>query len=193
MESLAQIYSRYQGPVDLGCGDKGTVHSYIEVYEKLLADYRLTAQRVLEIGILTGVSLRMWEEYFFRSEVHGVDLCAQPLNGLADLRPLIAEGTHHISLLDATEHDQVEAHFAGMVFDVIIEDASHAFEHQLAIYANFQPHLAKNGLYVIEDIADLDTARSTFEQIDSSRQIHILDRRNLKGRFDDVLIVIGPR
>jgi len=190
MKTLAQIYQRYKGNASFG--DKGTVHSYIEVYERLLAPYRQTAQRVLEIGILNGQSLRMWEEYFDQSEVHGIDTCLQPL-GMADLGPMIAEGGHHISLLDATNLKQVAEHFGGMTFDVIIEDASHALSHQLAIYANFKASLSADGIYVIEDVDDLDSVRSSFETIDASRPVRILDRRWIKGRYDDVLVIIGGK
>jgi len=188
--SLARIYERYSGPASYG--DKGTTHSYIEAYEYLLAPYRHTAKRVLEVGILTGHSLRMWEEYFASSTVHGIDLCDRPLD-MGDLRPMIAEGTHHISLLDATDPVQVEQHFAGMTFDVVIEDASHALEHQLAIYANFKPKMTPDGIYVIEDVADLDRVRPAFEQIDPTKLVRILDLRHIKSRFDDVLVVIGGR
>jgi SAM-dependent methyltransferase len=190
METLAQIYSRYNNPDWNKGSDKGNYHSYIEVYEELLAPYRTTALRVLEIGIMGGASLRMWEEYFAGAQVHGADCCDQPHGGLADLRPLIAEGTHHIHLLDATYAPQVEAAFAGMLFDVIIEDASHALEHQLIIYRNFKEHVAPGGIYIIEDIADIDRHRPLFERIDPSKQVRILDRRPLKDRFDDVLVVI---
>lgn len=188
--SLAEIYQRYAG-VDCprGC-DKGTVHDYIAVYEKLLAPYRMMAQCVLEIGIMGGHSLLMWEEYFKQAEVYGVDLCDQPHGGLADLRPLLADDTHRISLFNAVDQTQVEAHFAGKLFDVVIDDASHAVNDQLTVYANFKTHLAPGGIYIIEDIEDIDRDRYLFEQIDPSRTVEIFDVRVSKGRFDDVLVVI---
>lgn len=188
METLAQIYERYKGPASYG--DKGTIHSYIEVYEELFAPYRNSALRVLEIGIMGGCSLRMWEEYFAYSEVHGIDLCDQPL-GMTDLRPMIKEAGHHIHLLDASNKEQVEACFHNVVFDVVVEDANHFIDDQLKIYDNFRRHLSTNGIYVIEDIEDIERDKKKLESIDSNRRVRILDRRNVKGRFDDVLVVIG--
>lgn len=188
MDSLAQIYARH---VASGAfSDKGSVHSYIEAYEELLAPYR-GAARVLEVGLFHGHSLRMWEEFFSAAEVHGVDLCDQPHGGLADLRPMIAEGTHRIALLDAADPAQIEATFAGRVFDVIIEDANHSVRDQLAIYTNLKPHLAPGGIYIIEDIENIDRDRGWFAAIDPSARVRILDLRHVKGRFDDVLVVIG--
>lgn len=189
METLAQIYARHTGPVDgPGYGDKGSVHSYIPVYEQLLGPYRGVARRVLEIGILNGTSLRMWEEYFAGSEVHGIDLDDRP-HGF-DLRPMIAEGTHRITLINAISHDDVEKHFDKMQFDVIIEDASHALAHQLMIYENFRGRVAPGGIYIIEDVDNIDRVRPVFEIIDPSKKVSIVDRRFIKGRFDDVLVVI---
>ena len=188
MKTLAEIYSRYTAP--FGHGDKGSDHSYIEVYAELLAPYRHTAKLVLEIGIMAGLSLRMWEEYFTAAEVHGVDLCDRPHGGFADLRPMLAEGTHHISFLDATDEAQVMARFGQAKFDVVIEDASHALAHQLAIYRNFRTLMAPGGIYVVEDVAGIDCVRPVFERMDPTKQIHVVDRRKVKGRADDVLVVV---
>lgn len=183
MDTLADLFVRHGG-------DKGSVHSYIDVYAEILAPYRASAKRVLEVGVFGGHSLRMWEAYFEQAEVWGVDLSDQPHGGMMDLRPMIAEGTHRIRLFDATSREQIEAHFGGMVFDVIVEDASHALAHQLDIYENLSDKLAPGGLYVIEDVADIDRDRPLFEAIDPERQVTILDRRHLKQRFDDVLVLI---
>ncbi len=185
--TLAEIYLKYSAPdARTGC-DKGTVHSYVEVYEELFAPYRETARRVVEIGIMGGHSLRMWEEYFPAAEVWGVDLCDQPFGGLADLRPMIAEGTHKIALLDATDPKQVEEVFGDMTFDVIIDDASHQLSDQSKIWNNFKPRLSPGGIYVIEDIEDIDRDRPLFLTLGC----RVLDRRHIKNRFDDVLVVYG--
>jgi uncharacterized protein YutD len=44
-----------------------------------------------------------------------------------------------------------------------------------------------NGLYVIEDIDNIDQMKSTFETLHNN--IEIIDNRHIKGRYDDVLVV----
>ena len=185
-KTLAEIY--YNGSY----GDKGSVHSYIELYEHLLAPYRAKGNAtILEIGLFRGESLRLWEEYFGpEAWVHGIDACDQPLGGMADLRPMIAEGTHNIHLLDATDKAKVNARFDGIDFDVIVEDASHGLQQQLDIYAAFRDKLKPGGLYVIEDVEDIDKSRQTLLDIDHDRLVKIHDLRRLKNRFDDVLVII---
>jgi SAM-dependent methyltransferase len=191
VKTLAQIYESYQSPASWG--DKGTVHSYIEVYERMLASYRFRpGVKVLEIGLMNGASMQMWEEFFTNGTVYGIDLNDHPLD-MVDLSPMIAEGTHHITLIDATNPVLVNQHFGGMKFDVIIEDASHLLEHQFSIYENFKDKLNPGALYVIEDIENIDATRERFEQIDPAKHVTIIDRRGVKGRFDDVLVVIEDK
>ena len=74
MKTLNEIYQNYQSPD--GHGDKGTAHTYIDEYERLLEPYRKNSI-VLEIGLCEGESLRMWEEYFIDSKVIGVGTSAK--------------------------------------------------------------------------------------------------------------------
>lgn len=166
--------------------DKGDLHSYLPVYAELLEPYR--SGSLLEIGVFKGDSLHLWERYF-AGRVCGIDLCDQPLDGMADLRPMIAAG-HDIVLMSATDPEAAERHFADAKFDVIIEDASHALNEQVSIYRNFRDKLAPGGVYVIEDVQDIDNARGALEKIDPERSVEILDRRTIKGRYDDVLVII---
>jgi hypothetical protein len=172
--------------------DKDSVHSYIEVYSEILSPYRETAKNILEIGLMSGESLRMWQDYF-TGKVYGIDCSETPVDGMADLRPIIAEGKHNILIFDACDKSEWQKHFKGVKFDVIIEDAAHSLEQQLSIYDALKPFIADNGIYIIEDIQSIDTDRSYFENIDSEKSVEIVDRRNLKARFDDVLIIIRSK
>lgn len=183
MKTLAEIYAQFPA-TQPGGADKGSVHSYIPVYEELLQPYRSCAN-VLEIGILSGQSLLMWEQYFHSAKVYGVDI-----DGKA-LKPMIAEGTHKISIFNACDPAQVAAHFKDTKFDVIIEDASHALSDQLAIYKIFKDYLAPSGIYIVEDVDKIDLVRPQFLALDPEKVTRIIDRRLVKHRFDDVLIVIG--
>ena len=173
MQSLAEIYARHSTPS--GVGDKGTLHSYIPIYETVLAPIRHTAQRVLEIGVAEGHSLRMWREYFPNATVIGVDRqpCPHSLNGCLFLRG------------DATSL----ATYDGLrSLDVVIDDGSHLLDHQLHSHAILWPLVRPGGLYVIEDIQQFDTVRSVFEGLDGD--VEIYDFRATSGVADDVMVVI---
>lgn len=183
--TLQQLYDKHKRG---DWPDKGSVHSYIDVYESILATYRKTANNILEIGLMSGESLRMWNEYF-DGDVYGIDCDIKPVGGMADLTEAIAEGLR-IVIGDATSPKDIEKYFGGLKFDVIIEDAQHDLPQQLAIYHNLKNYLSPTGIYVIEDVQDIDFSRKAFEMIDPNKTVEILDRRHIKGRYDDVMIVI---
>src|SRR4249919_495948 len=122
MKTLLEIYNKYYDP-KTGWPDKGTNHSYIEVYEEILAPYRKIAKNILEIGLMNGESLRMWDEYF-KGEVFGIDCNIKPINGQADLTKAINDGLY-ISIGDATNPADLERYYSGLKFDVVIDDGSH--------------------------------------------------------------------
>ncbi len=183
MKTLLEIYNELPDK-----SDKGSVHSYLEVYESILAPYRETARNILEIGLFNGASLRMWEKYF-TGKVHGVDCDIRPHGGMADLNPLLDEGTHNVYILNAESEFDCEMAFKGIKFDVIVEDAGHDLLQQIKIFNVLKNYWADDGIYIIEDVQSIQSARgirSTLYEYD----VTIFDRREIKGRYDDILIII---
>lgn len=180
--TLQEIYNKHK----VGdWPDKGSVHSYIEVYEEILAPYRHTAKNILEIGLMSGESLRMWTEYFKGSWVFGIDCDIRPVNGMADLTQAIADGLN-IVIGDASNPEVIENWFKGLKFDVVIEDANHSVEQQLQIYSVLKPYMNKGSIYIIEDIQNIDETKAIFNAIGGE----VIDRRQKKHRYDDVLVII---
>lgn len=188
MKTLREIYNKHK-VVDWP--DKGSVHSYIDVYEDVLIPYRGTAKNILEIGLMSGESLRMWDEYF-SGDVYGVDCDIKPVNGLADLTKAISDGLR-ISIGNAESPTDISKFFNGIKFQVVIEDAGHHIEQQLKIYETIKPYLDKGSVYIIEDVQDIDSTRHLLENMDSDKDITVLDRRNIKNRYDDVLVIIKDK
>lgn len=183
--TLHEIYLKH---FDGKWPDMYSIHSYGPVYENLLAPYR-EAKNVLEIGLFNGNRYRIWKEYFHNATVHGIDCDEQPVGGMADLRPLIAEG-HQIHIFDACDKVQIHERFKDIKFDVIVDDAQHEISQQLALYAAWKPYLAPGAIYIIEDVQNIDADREKFLSLDSEKSIEVIDLRHIQKRYDDVLIVI---
>lgn len=178
-ETLATIYSRHCTQGVASHGDKGTQHSYIEVYESLLAPYR-NGCTLMEIGLGLGLSLEMWREYMPTSRIIGVDI------GIAfDPAPHLATGTILV-VADATKPEFLDK-IKEYRFDVVIDDASHAADDQESTFRLVKPQLNPGGIYVIEDIKELDRERTRFARL--HERVEVLDRRKVKGYFADVLII----
>lgn len=180
-ESLQKIYDRNRRG---DWPDKGTTHSYIEVYETILRPYKYAAKNILEIGLMSGESLRMWNEYF-SGDVYGIDCDIKPLGGKADLTEAIKEG-YNIVIGDASNEKDIEKYFKHIKFDVVVEDANHDVEQQLQIYSALKPYMNHGSVYIIEDIQDIDRSKAIFNSIGGE----VIDLRKEKGRYDDCLVII---
>lgn len=182
MDTLAQIYERHRvhGP-DAGHGDKGGTHSYIPEYERLLAPYRDGWNCFLEIGLAMGLSLAMWREYLPDAEIYGVDLSI-----VFDPKPHTDTGTILIAA-DATKPEFLHYFSDIFRFDVVIDDGSHLTSDQVKTFNLLKPQMASGGIYIIEDILNLEASRAELENLHPKHEV--IDLRHVKGRFDDVLVV----
>lgn len=178
MKTLNEVYQNYQA--SQGHGDKGTTHSYIEEYERLLTPYRNNST-VLEIGLYEGLSLKMWDEYFIDSKVIGIDIhLSEPLS------QLVKEERYNIIIGDATK-ESIMGYLQPFNFDVIIDDGSHRIEDQVKSFNLLKSKMNSGGIYIIEDVDNLDNTEIIYKVLHNN--IEIIDNRHIKGRFDDVLIV----
>jgi len=170
--SLSIIYSRFSAKD--GGGDKGTAHSYIEIYEKEMT--KTDGISLLEIGVWQGHSIKMWQEYFTDSEVIGVDVVKNKL--IFNVPVLLADATQPIPQLE------------GKTFDYIIDDGSHLLHDQIASFDLLWGKVKEGGKYFIEDIIG-DAELQELEQMLSRRGISYTtyDNRLIKGRSDDIMIV----
>jgi spermidine synthase len=177
MKSLNEIYQKYQSPEHHG--DKGTTHTYIDEYERLLRDYRL-GSNVLEIGIYYGESLKMWSEYFINSKISAVDINRERIENLIDC------GKYNIIISDATQIEFLNE-IKDETFDVIIDDGSHLIDHQIKSFNMLKSRMKPGGIYIIEDVNNFDSTVHIYKELHNN--IEIIDNRHIKNRFDDVLIV----
>lgn len=179
MESLASIFNRIgHFGSDMGANDRGSTHSYVDVYEKLLAPYRERCD-LLEVGIAQGMGLKLFGDYFGTdSTITGLDLSLTFDTKEFDSRFKFITG-------DATKPEIVEK-LGGKMFDVVIDDASHMQADQVSTFNLLKSHVKPGGLYVIEDILSPDISLRELTGLHSPHEVY--DLRKVKGRFDDMLV-----
>lgn len=124
--------------------DKNTWHSYItNFYEERFFPYKDKSISLLEIGIETGASLKLWSEYFTNAvNITGVDISD------AKLKP---EFNSDATVIIGDAYSQEIAN-SFENFDIIIDDASHTHEDHLKSMKLYLPKLKSGGIFVIEDI-----------------------------------------
>lgn len=154
MKTLRQIYddliaehaTNIAGEMVTVFSDKGTMHSYIEYYEKWFEPRRHTPVQLLEIGVMTGGSMLMWQRYFDDAMLAGIDLREGFNQTLPFQQEILCRWRWGV---DSTNPDRVPA--LGR-YDFIIDDGAHDAPSQIATFQNYWPHVADGGTYFIEDI-----------------------------------------
>lgn len=174
--SLQDVYENYCAPD--GGGDKGTAHTYIDIYQKEMT--KTSGISLLEIGVWEGHSIAMWQKYFHDSEILGIDINLDRLQ--FDVPAVICDATNAIS---------IEENLSGMQFDYIIDDGSHQVQHQLTSQLLLWEYLKPGGKYFIEDIVN-DSALKQIEVALQKQDLtyKIYDHRHIKNRSDDIMVVI---
>lgn len=142
--TLAQLAERF--------GTDKLHHGYIEFYEQHLPK---NPARILEIGCLTGASLRMWREYFPDAEIHCLDLFEEHPQ---------PEDIPGVIYWKGNQTDQyILEQLRRLHFDVIIEDGSH---NLVAQWVTFYSLIGCTDLYVLEDAhtAEYELYREGFDK-----------------------------
>lgn len=167
---------------DRGGNDKGgKIHTYLETYDKLFEPFR-DGCTILEIGLATGDSIRLWDMYFTNSKIVGVDVSVV-FNAL----PYVPNNnTKDIIQADATKPEFLEK-IKDYTFSIVVEDASHMEDDSAAIFNLLKPKMKPGGVYIVEDILSIDLSRERFESLHDNCEI--IDMRHLNNRFDNVLAI----
>ena len=119
---------------------------YFDAYVRHLSRFVGQDVHVLEIGVYSGGSLRMWRDFFGdRCQVYGVDIepaCRQ------------YENTHTRVFIG----DQADRAFWHQLrrdvprLDIVIDDGGHRAEQQVVTLEETLPYLSPGGVYLCEDV-----------------------------------------
>lgn len=128
-----------------GTDKSSHTHGYLAVYDRVLQPLRRRPVRLLEIGVLNGASLRMWRDYFPRGRIVGLD---------RDSAALAQAGERiKVFLADQSDAPAMAALVRRLgVFDIIIDDGSHIWSHQIETLRALLPLVKPGGFYIVEDL-----------------------------------------
>jgi len=175
---LHKIYRKYNKLCD-----KGAAHSYIDFYEGLFASLRKKKLNLLEIGVETGESFRMWSDYFKNASLYGVDIDLSQVQGIAKEISTLVEA-------DSTDPSVLNNFNKNLRFEIIIDDGAHECSSQRKTLDNFLPRLKSKGVYIIEDVPSLWCAEKLVERFKKEKgQVSIIDFLDRKNRYDDLLVI----
>lgn len=120
--------------------DKGSDrHDFCRVYEQLFEPLRDQAVVIVELGVASGCSLRMWAEYFTHPDtvIVGIDRYQGALNSPPRVTQYVADQT------------EIPAELSP---DIVIDDASHLSSKTIGSFQAWFPLLKPGGIYAVEDV-----------------------------------------
>ncbi len=133
--------------IGLRCGtDKSSaLHDYLRFYETFFAPLRQQPLSIIEIGVFNGASLRTWEAYFPHARILGVDIDPAALRHASSRVGIVIADQSNIEDLTriAVDHGP---------FDIVIEDGSHLWNHQITTLRALFPFVVDRGMYIVEDL-----------------------------------------
>lgn len=122
--------------------DKITHHEYHKIYDLFLKSFYTKQGSLLEIGIESGSSLKMWLELFPNAYIYGMDIGKEYIGNRHNV--IKGDQSNIVDLI------RVKNSINDLFF--INDDGSHIPEHQILSFNTLFPALCEGGIYIIEDI-----------------------------------------
>ena len=171
--------------------DKNTVHSYLELYQKLLQSKKESARHVLEVGIYHGGSIKMWSDFFVHATVYGVDIMhhSKVWDGIKNNEKIVL----HTST-DAYNESFFKANFLdkNIKCDFMLDDGPHTLDSMKRFIALYSQLMTDDGILIIEDVQHIDWIDELKKAVPEELKPYtkVYDLRSNKGRYDDIVFTI---
>lgn len=126
--------------------DKGlSGHGFTEIYERFFYPLKYEPIKIFEIGIERGGSLRLWERYFPKASVYGIDIID---------KSSLDSNRIHTFVADQGSRNKLKQFIRkyGNVYDIILDDGGHYMDLQQVSFAFLFKYVKPGGYYIIEDV-----------------------------------------
>ena len=143
---LGKKYSTNKSSLNL----EGHRSGYTSLYSFLFSGLKEKECLVAEIGIEKNGSTNMWRNYFSKARIVCFELDKKKIH-LAKKQKLKKVHYHYIDV-DDPKIITKQFNKVNKKFDIIIDDSTHEFDHQINIIKNTYKFIKSGGYLVIEDI-----------------------------------------
>jgi hypothetical protein len=128
-----------------GTDKSSDIHNYCVKYQKYLPFNRYDNLNIMEIGVLDGKSLLTWKDYFYRSQILGIDINPE-CKKFEESGVMVEIGSQY----DGNFLSRIWQQYGP--FDMILDDGSHMNEHVIFSFEHLFDSVKSGGVYIIEDV-----------------------------------------
>ncbi len=122
-------------------------YHYFDAYERHFKKFVGKEVHIVEVGVWSGGSLKMWQSYFGdKCKVYGVDI-QEACKAYEDGNVKIFIGDQESRAFWKEFKKQVPR------VDILIDDGGHLAEQQIATLEEILPHISPGGVYLCEDVS----------------------------------------
>lgn len=166
--------------------DKGYPKSYIdEFYEDKFLPLIDSEVTLVEIGVRSGASLKLWSEYFSKANIIGIDNLSDFNNHQIPINKNWTS-SDKVTFIDANAYLQETIGKINGKIDILIDDGPHTFESHVKLLELYIPKMNFNGMIIIEDISYDPNQLYSYVPEDLQDKSYVCDY----GGYDNRLIVI---
>ena len=166
--------------------DKGEPKSYIdEFYDKTFKKYLDNDVTLVEIGVRSGASLKLWSEYFTKeSKIYGLDNLHDKSVHSVPINPEWTSSENVEYIIGDAYSEEVSNNFNNI--DILIDDGPHTFESHVKLLDLYISKINPGGMIIIEDVSYDPNELYSFVPENLQDNSYVCDY----GGHDDRLIVI---
>jgi hypothetical protein len=132
--------------------DKGHPKSYIDnFYEDFLKKYKNEKNIIVEIGVRSGASLKLWSEYFSKeSKIYGLDNLVDKNEHSVPVNENWIDGKNIEYIIGDAYTEEIANNFNEIT--ILIDDGPHSIESHIKLLELYSSKIKKGGAIIIEDI-----------------------------------------
>lgn len=152
---------------------------YTPYYDLLFRHLKNEKINFAEIGIENNASTKMWRKYFSKAKIYGFEF--EDIKIKKAKKHKLKNTVYY--KIDVSNQNNIQKTFSKInkKFDIIIDDSTHIFDHQINVIKKVHPFIKKNGLLIIEDIY-----KNRKENLEENYYKKI---KNLKYKFEKIYFV----
>jgi len=172
---LGKKYPTNKSPLN----EKGHRSGFTGIYTILFSSIKSKKINIAEIGIEKNSSTKIWRDYFDNSKIYAFEFDKKKIINAKKNR---LKNTFYYET-DVTKREKIRDSFkrTKCKFDIIIDDSTHIFEHQINIIKETYKFLKKDGILIIEDI---------YRYLKDYKEINYYNRLSyLQKEFNDIFFI----